>query len=213
MSLVRRLLLVVLALVAWEAVARSGAVSPIICPSLAAIAHELMLFVSQNDRLVEAWYSLYRALSGFALAVVVGVPLGAVIGRVRWLERIFDPVFSSTYPIPKIAFYPILVLALGIGSLSKVALVFLECLYPIVLNSAAGVRTVDRVLVWSALNMGASRLQVLRKIVLPGAAPAVFAGFRVAMPIALIGIALDAVLAGARRRTIFWEFGDGARIN
>jgi len=128
---------------------------------------------------------------------VVGVPLGAVIGRVRWLERIFDPFFSTTYPIPKIAFYPILVLALGIGSLSKVALVFLECLYPIVVNSAAGVRTVDRVLVWSALNMGASRTQVLRKIVLPAAAPAIFAGFRIAMPIALIVVIITEMIGSA----------------
>jgi NitT/TauT family transport system permease protein len=197
MSLARRLLVVVLLLAAWEAVARSGLVSPLICPSLAAIARELIQFVSQSERLIEAWYSLYRALAGFALAVVVGVPLGAVIGRVRWLERIFDPFFSTTYPIPKIAFYPILVLALGIGSLSKVALVFLECLYPIVVNSAAGVRTVDRVLVWSALNMGASRAQVLRKIVLPAAAPAIFAGFRIAMPIALIVVIITEMIGSA----------------
>ena len=146
---------------------------------------------------MEAWHSLYRALAGFLLAAAVGVPLGAVIGRVRWLERIFDPFFSTTYPVPKIALYPIFVFAFGIGSLSKVALVFLECLYPIVVNSAAGVRTVDRVLVWSALNMGASRAQVLRKIVVPGAAPAIFVGFRVAMPIALVVVIITEMIGSA----------------
>jgi ABC-type nitrate/sulfonate/bicarbonate transport system permease component len=252
MSLVRRVLLIVVMLAAWETVARSGLVSPLVCPSLAAIGREVGLFVARGDRLMEAWHSLYRALAGFLLAAVVGVPLGAIIGRVRWLERIFDPFFSTTYPVPKIAFYPILVFALGIGSLSKVALVFLECLYPIVVNSAAGVRAVDRVLVWSAINMGASRAQVLRKIVVPAAAPAIFTGFRVAMPIALIvviitemigsadglgyfvmaaladlrtdrmlagvvaialiGVVLDALLARARRRAIFWE-RQGALFN
>jgi ABC-type nitrate/sulfonate/bicarbonate transport system permease component len=197
MRLVRRFLLIVATLAGWELIARSGNVSPIVCPSLVAIGREVGLFVSQSDRLVEAWYSLYRALAGLLLAAVVGVPLGAVIGRVRWLERIFDPFFSTTYPVPKIALYPVFVFAFGIGSLSKVALVFLECLYPIVVNSAAGVRSVDRVLVWSALNMGASRAQVLRKIVVPGAAPAIFAGFRVAMPISLIVVIITEMIGSA----------------
>lgn len=197
MSVVRRFLLTVVMLAGWEAIARSGMVSPIVCPSLVAIAREVGLFVARSDRLMEAWYSLYRAVSGFLLAVAVGVPLGAIIGRVRWLERIFDPFFSTTYPVPKIALYPIFVFAFGIGSLSKVVLVFLECLYPIVVNSAAGVRMVDRVLVWSALNMGASRAQVLRKIVVPSAAPAIFAGFRVAMPIALVIVIITEMIGSA----------------
>jgi ABC-type nitrate/sulfonate/bicarbonate transport system permease component len=197
MSGIRRVLLVVLMLAAWEAVARSGMVSPLVCPSLVAIAREVGLLVSRGERLMEVWHSLYRALAGFLLSVAIGVPLGAIIGRVRWLERIFDPFFSITYPVPKIALYPIFVFALGIGSLSKVALVFLECLYPIVLNTAAGVRAADRVLVWSALNMGASRVQVLRKIVIPAAAPAIFAGFRVAMPIALIIVIITEMIGSA----------------
>jgi ABC-type nitrate/sulfonate/bicarbonate transport system permease component len=197
MSVIRRLLLIVVMLAAWEAVARSGMVNPIVCPSLIAIAREVGLLVAQGDRLMQVWHSLYRALAGFLLAVAVGVPLGAAIGRVRWLERIVDPILSTTYPVPKIALYPIFIFALGIGSLSKVTLVFLECLYPIILNSAAGVRTVDRVLVWSALNMGASRVQVLRKIVLPAAAPAIFAGFRIAMPIALVIVIITEMIGSA----------------
>jgi ABC-type nitrate/sulfonate/bicarbonate transport system permease component len=197
MSVIRRLLLIVVMLAAWEAVARSGMVNPIICPSLMAIAREVGQLVAQGDRLMQAWHSLYRALAGFLLAVAVGVPLGVIIGRVRWLERIFDPLLSATYPVPKIALYPIFIFALGIGSLSKVTLVFLECLYPIVLNSAAGVRTAERVLIWSALNMGASRMQVLRKIVLPAAAPAIFAGFRIAMPIALVIVIITEMIGSA----------------
>lgn len=197
MSTLRRFLLVGVLLIAWEILARSGTVSPILCPSLVAIGREVWLLASRSERLVEAWHSLYRALGGFALAVLVGVPLGAVIGRVRVAERIFDPLFSTTYPIPKIALYPIFVFAFGIGSLSKVALVFLECLYPIVVNTAAGVRGIDRVLVWSALSMGASRTRVLGRIVVPAAAPAIFAGFRVALPIALIVVIITEMIGSA----------------
>jgi ABC-type nitrate/sulfonate/bicarbonate transport system permease component len=197
MKLLRRMLLIVVALVAWEAIARSGTVSPLVCPSLVAIAHESAMLVVRADRLVEVWHSLYRAFAGFFLAAAVGVPLGAIIGRVRWLERIFDPFFAATYPVPKIALYPAFVFLVGIGSLSKIALVFLECFYPIVVNTAAGVRAVDRALVWSALSMGAGRWQVLRKIIVPAAAPTIFAGFRVAMPIALIVVIITEMVGSA----------------
>ena len=196
----RRLLPMVvpgLVLVAWEIVAQSGTISRIICPSLLAIARELGVFVARSDRVIEAWLSLYRALAGFGLAALVGVPLGLALGRSRPAARLVEPVLSGTYPVPKIALFPIFVFALGIGSLSKIALVFLECLYPIVINAAQGARAVNRVLVWSSLNMGASRAQVLRRIVLPAAAPSVFAGFRVALPVALIVVIITEMIGSA----------------
>ncbi len=196
----RRLLPLVLpglGLVAWEIVAQSGTISRIICPSLLAIARELGVFVARSDRVVEAWLSLYRALAGFGLAALVGVPLGLALGRSRRAARLVEPVLSGTYPVPKIALFPIFVFALGIGSLSKIALVFLECLYPIVINAAQGARAVNRVLVWSSLNMGASRAQVLRRIILPAATPSVFAGFRVALPVALIVVIITEMIGSA----------------
>jgi NitT/TauT family transport system permease protein len=69
--------------------------------------------------------------------------------------------------------------------------------YPILVNSAAGARSVDRVLVWSAINMGASRMQILRKIVLPGAAPSIFAGFRIALPLALVVVIITEMIGSA----------------
>lgn len=197
MRIARRVALIAVALVAWELVARIGTLSPIIFPSLVSIGRELVLLVARTDRVVEAWYSLSRALLGFGAAVAVGVPLGAVAGRVRAAGLVVEPVFSATYPVPKIALFPILVFAFGIGGLSKVALVFLECLYPIVVSTAAGVRAVDRVLVWSAVNMGASPWQVLSRIVIPAAAPAIFTGFRVALPIALIVVIITEMIGSA----------------
>jgi NitT/TauT family transport system permease protein len=193
----RRGSLVGLGLAVWELVARSGAVSPLVCPSLGAIGREFALLVGRPERLVEAWYSLYRALAGFGGAAVVGVLLGVVMGRVRHVDRVLAPLFSATYPVPKIALFPLLVFSLGIGSLSKITLVFLECLYPIVVATAAGVRGIDRVLVWSGFNMGASTPQVLRRIVVPAAAPAIFAGFRVALPIALIVVVMTEMIGSA----------------
>ena len=85
----------------------------------------------------------------------------------------------------------------GIGSLSKIALVFLECLYPIVVTTYAGSRVVNRVLVWSALNMGASPARVLWRIVVPAPAPYIFAGFRIALPVAMIVVIITEMLSSA----------------
>ena len=97
----------------------------------------------------------------------------------------------------KLALFPIFIFAFGIGSLSKVALVFLECLYPIVIITCHGARGVDRVLLWSAQNMGASRFAILRRIVLPAIAPYVFAGFRVAVPVAMIVVVITEMISSA----------------
>jgi len=184
----RRVALLAGGLVAWEVIARTGNLSPIIFPSLVSV---------RVEALGEAWHSLYRALAGFALAAGAGVLIGVAMGRSRLLAAIVDPLLAGTYPIPKIALFPIFIFVFGIGSLSKVLLVFLECLYPIVINAYAGSRAVDRVLVWSALNMGASRGQVLRRIVVPATAPYIFAGLRVALPIAMIVVIITEMISSA----------------
>jgi ABC-type nitrate/sulfonate/bicarbonate transport system permease component len=184
-------------LAVWEAVARSGQVSPILLPSLVRIGRELGLFLGQSASLGEAWLSVYRALAGFALAAVVGVALGVLMGRSTVAAGVLDPLFSGTYPIPKIALFPLFVFVFGLGSLSKVALVFLECLYPIVVTTCAGSRTVHRTLVWSALNMGASRARILWGVVVPATAPYIFAGLRIALPIAMIVVIITEMIGSA----------------
>jgi NitT/TauT family transport system permease protein len=192
-----RYVLVVALLVAWEAAARSGLWSPLLFPSLASIAWELGRLLASGDFLLEAWVTLERALGGFALAAGVGVLLGTLMGRSPFVAGLLDPLFSGTYAVPKLALFPIFVFVFGIGSLSKVALVFLECLYPIVIMSYHGARGVNRTLLWSAHNMGASRAAVLRRVVIPAAAPFVFAGFRVAAPVAMIVVVITEMVSSA----------------
>jgi NitT/TauT family transport system permease protein len=197
LALLRRSALLAVALLAWEACARSGAFHPILFPTLASIGRELAALLARPDAIGEAWQSLSRALGGFGLAAALGVVVGVAMGRSALVAGLLDPLLSGTYPIPKIALFPIFIFALGIGSLSKIALIFLECLYPIVINTYAGTRAVNRVLLWSAANMGASPGQTLRKIVVPAAAPYIFAGFRVALPIAMIVVIITEMIASA----------------
>ena len=192
-----RFLFVGMALVAWEAAARSGLWNKILFPSLVNIGQELVLFFTRTASLMEVWTSLYRALGGFAAAALVGIFLGILMGRSKTIAGLLDPLFSGTYAVPKLALFPIFIFVFGIGSLSKVALVFLECLYPIVIMSYAGARSVNRVLLWSAQNMGASRADILRRVVIPATAPFVFAGFRVAVPVAMIVVVITEMVSSA----------------
>ena len=197
MSRLLPFLFVGIVLAIWEAVARSGAWSPLLFPSLAKIGNELMLFFSKAEMLTEALVSLERALGGFALAAVAGILLGIVMGRSRFVAALLDPLFSGTYAVPKLALFPIFIFVFGIGSLSKVALVFLECLYPIVIMTYAGAREVQEKLLWSARNMGASRAAILRRVVIPATTPFIFAGFRVAVPVAMIVVVITEMISSA----------------
>ena len=197
MRALRPLLLIAGVLAAWEIASRSGLWNPLLFPSLAKIAYEFGLFLVQPERLMEAWVSLYRALGGFALAAVAGVLLGMLMGRSSLIAGLLEPLFSGTYAVPKLALFPIFIFVFGIGSLSKVALIFLECLYPIVIVTCHGARDVNRVLIWSAQNMGASRAAILRRVVIPATVPFIFAGCRVALPVAMIVVVITEMISSA----------------
>jgi NitT/TauT family transport system permease protein len=181
----------------WEAASRSGLWSPLLFPSLIKIFEQLALFFTKPEMLREILVSLERALGGFALAATAGIALGIVMGRSRFVASLLDPLFSGTYAVPKLALFPIFIFVFGIGSLSKVALVFLECLYPIVIMTYHGARDVNRALLWSAQNMGASRATILRRVVIPATTPYIFAGFRVAVPVAMIVVVITEMVSSA----------------
>jgi NitT/TauT family transport system permease protein len=192
-----RFVLVAAALIAWEAAARSGLWSPLLFPSLASIVSELGRLLASGEFLLEAWLTLARALGGFALAAALGVLLGMLMGRSAFVAGLLDPLFSGTYAVPKLALFPIFVFVFGIGSLSKIALVFLECLYPIAIMTYHGARDVNRSLLWAAQGMGASRAAILRRVVVPATAPFIFAGFRVAVPVAMIVVVITEMVSSA----------------
>jgi ABC-type nitrate/sulfonate/bicarbonate transport system permease component len=187
-----------LVLAVWELLSRSGAVSKRLMPSLLDIAFAFVAALESGDLVFHAGISLSRALAGFGLAILAGVALGVAMGRSRLLDALLEPLFSFGYPVPKIALYPIFIFVFGLGSLSKVMLIFLECLYPITVNAYYGMRQVERVQVWAASNMGATPRQTFWRVLLPAAAPSIFAGMRIALPIALIVVIITEMIGESR---------------
>src|SRR5690606_14728739 len=153
-SIVRRALatlypMIVLAAI-WELLSRTGWVSDRLMPSLEKVFAALFTDLANGQLFFHAGVSFSRALSGFGLAVVIGIVVGVLMARVRWFEWMFEPIFSFGYPVPKIALYPVFILILGFGSSSKIALTALECTFPIAVNTFFGIRAVSPRLVWAA---------------------------------------------------------------
>ncbi len=105
-----------LLLAAYEAMSRFGLVSPRLFPSLVVIAEQLWKYTANGDLIYQAGISLHRALLGFILALIAGVLLGTVIARSRLIEALIEPLFVFSYPIPKIALYPVFIFVFGLGT-------------------------------------------------------------------------------------------------
>lgn len=187
-------ILVVFAL--WEAIARSGLVNPRLFPTLGMIGDQLWTMLRTQVAFKHAGATLLRVFVGFGLAAVLGIVLGFLMARVRLFGRLLEPAFSFGYPVPRVALYPIFIFLFGLGHLSKIVLIALECLYPVAISTYHANRAIDRTYIWSAQNMGASGRQVFLRVIVPAAAPGIFSGLRIALPIALV-IAVVCEMIGA----------------
>lgn len=124
--------------------------------------------------------SMQRVYGGFGLAILLGVPLGLLIGKVKLVRQLVDPTLSLLRPIPVTAWLPLSMIFFGLGPRSAIFLVFLGAFYPIVLNTVFGVRSVDGKLFEAASMLGCDGSRMFRQVVLPAATPSIFNGLRLA---------------------------------
>jgi ABC-type nitrate/sulfonate/bicarbonate transport system permease component len=173
-------------LIAWEVFARSGKVTPFMLPPFSVVVERIYTDAVAGDLWRNLGLTMYRALTGFVIAAVGGVALGGLMSRSRLARWFFDPIISVGFPMPKIAFLPIIILWLGLYDVSKISIVVFDAIFPVVTATLAGIASVDKVLLWSGRNMGASEREMMWQIVLPAALPQILTGLQVALPIALI---------------------------
>jgi ABC-type nitrate/sulfonate/bicarbonate transport system permease component len=134
------------------------------------------------------YVSAIEFVTGLGLSIVVGLPLGIVVGRSPVLNALLDPFITSFNATPRVVFLPLVLLWLGIGIWSKVAIVFFGALFPLLINTYEGVRNVDRVLVNVVRSFGANEWQIMRMVVLPNSLPYVITGLRLAIGRAILGV-------------------------
>jgi NitT/TauT family transport system permease protein len=189
-SVVRGMLALLVAAAAYETIARSGIFPKALLPLLETVAGRLFDMLADGSMLWHASYTLARMLTGFALAVVVGLPLGILMGRVRAVEGFFLPLVSALMPIPSLAWVPVFILWFGLGNTVAVLVVCYAAMFPMVLNAWSGVRSVNQLWLRAAGAMGADETALFWKVMLPGAAPFIIGGLRQAFQrswIAVVG--------------------------
>ena len=170
---------------AWEMATRYGGISPVLLPAPSQI---LQTAIQQFPTLLHmSIVTIYEFVFGFALAVLIGLPLGAVIVYARPVELAIYPLLVAFQTVPKAAIAPVLIVWLGTGITSKVLIAFAISFFPIVVDTIIGLRSTQPETIHLARSMGASPLQVFRYVRFPNALPAIFGGLKVASTLAVIG--------------------------
>jgi ABC-type nitrate/sulfonate/bicarbonate transport system permease component len=183
-------------LLAWELVARTGLVNPFVFPPVSEIVLRWLSLIADGSAFAPLWNTLWRALLGLAGAIVAGVPLGILMARVRWAEWFFEPLFSFAFPLPKIALIPLFVQWFGLFDLSKVMLIFTDCLFPLVIFSYHGAKGVSQIFLWSARARGTGPWRALWRVVLPMSLASIYDGIQVAVVVALLVAVVTEMVSG-----------------
>ncbi len=191
---VRRLIGLAL-LVLWEAIPRTGLLPELFLPPLSKVLSVLWL-----DRQIYAaalLVTLYEVVIAMMIACGGGILIGAIVGGVPVLRTLMLPVFSSLYAVPIVILYPIFTAWFGIGSESKIAFAGIYGFFPVMLSTAAGIRTIDEQYLLAARSMGATLAQLITRVIIPASIPTVLAGLRLGGALTIIGVVVSEMLTSA----------------
>ena len=164
----------------WEFLPRTGIVSSAFLSPPSAVLAAIAQLIETGQLNKHIFASLQRSLAGLSLAVLAGVSLGLLMGVVRRFEAFVDPLLQLFRQVSALALFPVFLLFFGIGEASKIAIIFWAAFWPVLLNTISGVKQVEKLLIHSALSMGATRSFIFFKVILPAAAPSIFTGIRLA---------------------------------
>jgi ABC-type nitrate/sulfonate/bicarbonate transport system permease component len=191
-----RVFSIVVLVVAWEGLARSGQFTPFVLPSLSSVIERIWTDAMSGDLAINTGLTVYRAMVGFLISTVFGILIGAAMSRNALANWFFDPIISVGFPMPKIAFLPVVILWLGVYDVSKITMVVIDAIFPVIAATMIAIRGVETELIWSARNMGAGNRELMWQIILPAALPQILTGLQVALPISMIVAVVAEMLMG-----------------
>ncbi len=172
-------LLIFILLALWEVLPGIGVLNKVYISAPSEVAGSIVALVKNGQLWTHLLISLQRVLSGLGIALIIGIPFGMFIGRIRWFERLFDSILQLSRQISALALFPVFILFLGIGETSKMAIIFWASLWPILLNTVSGAKNVEPLYLKAARSMGAARKMIFTKVILPAAMPSILTGIRV----------------------------------
>jgi ABC-type nitrate/sulfonate/bicarbonate transport system permease component len=177
-------------LIAWQWAGTSGIVSPLFTSAPSRIARAFVISARSGELARDVTVSGEEFVYGFGLSILVGIPLGILMGWYRRLDALFDPFVNAFNATPRVALLPLLIIWLGIGINSKVAIVFIGAVFAVLISTISGIRNLDDALIRVARSYGASDFQLLRTVALPGSVPFIVSGIRLGLGHALVGVVI-----------------------
>ena len=193
-------------LVAWQLLVQTGRLSELFLPAPLSVLATMWDLARSGQLPWAVLVSLNRVVQGFVYGAAAGVFLGLLAGAVGWIEDLLDPWVAAVYPIPKSALFPLFLLWFGLGDPSKIATIAIGVLFLVLVNTMAGVKSINPVLLKAAHDLGAGRLQIFTKVILPGALPNIFTGLRLGAGMALILVFITEIEATkAGLGFLLWE--------
>ena len=200
-------------LVTWEVLSRLGVLRPVLFSSPLVIGRTLVSSFASGEMLGHLLATLTRTVAGLALGAIPGLMLGLAMGWSTALRRALDPIFAALHPIPKIAILPLLMIFLGIGEASRIAVASVAAFFPMLINTMAGVRAINPIYFEVAQNYGASRYHLFSRVVLPASLPLVFSGLRLAANVTLlVTISAEIVMADRGLGSLVWLAWETMRV-
>lgn len=190
-----RYLPIVLLLILWELIARSGLVAKDVLPAFSTVALRLWALCASGDMVANAGVSLLRVGLGLSLSIVAGTGLGLALASSVIAERLIQPSLTFLYPLPKSALIPVIIIWLGFGTPAQVAVIFLGCLLPIILGAYNGAKGVENTLIWSARSLGATPMEIEWQVIFRAALPDMLAGIRVALALSFVLLVSSEMIA------------------
>ncbi|MFP3040479.1 ABC transporter permease [Treponema primitia] len=193
----KRLFVILLVVVAWETAPRLGLVDRTFLPPLSIILAEFLKMIKSGALIKHVSISLFRSFTGFVIAIIIGIPLGLIVGWYKTAREVLSlpiDVLRNTSPL---AMLPVFILFLGIGETSKLTIVAFACLWPTLLNTISGIKNVDPLLIMLARSMGLNNAQMFRKIIVPAAIPSICTGLRLSAASSVLVI-ISAEMIGAK---------------
>ena len=187
---------VIVVMILWELIWQSGRISPLFFSGPSAVAQRFVHELVNGNLLSDIAYSGRNFLVGFSLACLVAIPLGVLLGWYRFFRMLVDPFLNAFYATPRIAFIPLIIIWFGIGMWSKVFIIFLAVLFPVLINTIAGVKNLDPDLLKAARAYCALDRQIFVTIALPSSVPFILAGVRQGVAHGLIGVIVGEIFAG-----------------
>jgi NitT/TauT family transport system permease protein/taurine transport system permease protein len=182
-------------LILWEFVPTTGVLPELFLPALSKTL--AVLYTDRHIYWAALLVTLYEVALSMLIACGLGILVGAVVGGLATLRNLLLPIFSSLYAVPIVILYPIFTAWFGIGSESKIAFAGIYGFFPVMLSTAAGIRTIDPQFLLAARSMGATLPQQIVRVIIPASVPTVFAGLRLGGALTIIGVVVSEMLTAS----------------